>query len=151
MGIGRRFSFTTAANGIAGITGLADGNYHYELYHTPTDGVKSQWGWGMNIAVEGTTDFEITQNYPHHSGDNLENLTLETGVASSIDFKVKNTDVNGDDLNAFIEVWISKDKVETDFHYTMTAGNWQVLQMGQSIRLVLTLHPEVMETIFGKL
>ena len=53
--------FTTGAGGIAGIIGLADGNYHYEIYYTETDGVKSQWGWGMNIAVAGTTDFEVTK------------------------------------------------------------------------------------------
>ena len=114
--------FTTAANGIAGITELPDGNYHYEIYHTGIDGVKSQWGWGTNIAVAGTTDFEVTQNYPHYSGDNLSGLTLETGVASSIDFNVTNADVNGDDLNALIEVWISETMSESDFHYTMTIG-----------------------------
>lgn len=114
--------FTTGANGIVGITELPDGNYHYEIHYTETDGVTSQWGWGMNIAVAGTTDFEVTQDYPHHSGDNLSELTPETGVVSSIDFKVSNNDVNGDDLNTLIEVWISETMSESDFHYTMTIG-----------------------------
>ena len=44
---------------------------------------------------------------------------MELGAPSTIDFTVKNDDPNGDDIGAVIEVWISKDKVETDFHYVL--------------------------------
>jgi hypothetical protein len=42
---------TTASNGTAAITGLADGNYHYEIYYTGSDGLRHFWGWGTNIPV----------------------------------------------------------------------------------------------------
>ena len=59
--------FTTGADGVAMIPDLADGNYHYELHYTGTDGVTAQWGWGQNIAKSGATDFEIAQNYPYYA------------------------------------------------------------------------------------
>ena len=111
--------FTTGADGIAAIAGLADGDYHYEIYYTGTDGVKAQWGWGMNVAVAGATDFEVSQSYPYFASDNLATLTPNIDSPATIDFTVKNDDIMGDDIGAVIEVWISKDKLETDFHYSM--------------------------------
>ena len=110
---------TTASNGTAAITGLADGNYHYEIYYTGSDGLRHQWGWGTNIPVSGATDFQVSQNYPFFSGDNLDLITLTEGEESTINFNVTNN-APGEDLWTAIEVWVSKDQVETDFHYTMS-------------------------------
>ena len=109
---------TTASNGTAAITGLADGNYNYEIYYTGLDGLRHSWGWGTNIPVSGATDFQVSQNYPFFSGDNLDLITLTEGEESTINFNVTNN-APGEDIWTAIEVWISKDQVETDFHYTM--------------------------------
>jgi len=110
---------TTASNGTAAITGLADGNYHYEIYYTGSDGLRHFWGWGTNIPVSGATDFQVSQNYPFFSGDNLDLITLTEGEESTINFNVTNN-APGEDIWTAIEVWVSKDQVETDFHYTMS-------------------------------
>ena len=141
---------TTAADGIAIISGLADGNYHYEMHYTGADGVKSQWGWGMDIAVAGTTDFEVTQNYPQYSGDNLSGLSLNVGSASTIDFNVTNSDINGEEISTLIEVWISKDKSEADFHYTMTEEELVAITSGDTHTFNLDFTPSVDGEYFWK-
>ncbi len=118
-GWGSAGTHTTASNGTAAITGLADGNYHYEIYYTGSDGLRHFWGWGTNIPVSGATDFQVSQNYPFFSGDNLDLITLTEGEESTINFNVTNN-APGEDIWTAIEVWVSKDQVETDFHYTMS-------------------------------
>ena len=112
--------YQTAVNGIAVIPATA-GNvtYPYEMSYTGTDGVVNIWGWG-SADFSGGNDFQVSQNYPFFSGDNLDISTLTSGSESTINFNVTNNSP-GEDIWTAIEVWISKDQVETDFHYTMGA------------------------------
>ncbi|MDD7885081.1 T9SS type A sorting domain-containing protein [Flavivirga sp. 57AJ16] len=117
-------TYYTDANGIAVIP-ASSGNdiYQYELYYTGTEGLRNTWGWG-NADFTSSNDFEVSQNYPFYSGDNISTLTFSVGNTSTINFNVTNNDVNGDNIWCTIEVWISQTNNESDFHYTMAATEW---------------------------